>query len=113
MKLTVPTILLATSASALTTVQPRSKAAGVVKEIAASGSKDAFADCKGGDETCTIHWTPVPGHPAAFTDHMAARKAWLDELAGIEAKLDANTATLDELRRAVKLMLKLDGLSSR
>lgn len=42
-----------------------------------------------------------------------ARKALIAELSLIEAKLDDESATLTDLRRAVKLMIQLIGLSKR
>ena len=43
----------------------------------------------------------------------AARAALADELAAIEAKLDDGTATAAEVRRAVKIILKLAGLARK
>lgn len=43
-------------------------------------------------------------------DDDASRKSMLDELASIEAKADADI-TIDELRRAFRLMMKLQGFS--
>lgn len=41
------------------------------------------------------------------------RQARLDQLAAIETKLDDGSATMEDLRKAVKLMLQLNGLSRK
>lgn len=50
---------------------------------------------------------------AAYVHPEDSRKAQIDELAAIERKLDDETATAADLRRAVKLMIQLNGLSRR
>lgn len=114
MKIIIPTLLLlASTASGLSTIQPKNQAPSVVKEIKVSGATDIVSDCKSVDDFCTISWVPKPGKKATFTDHMAARIAIRDELAAIEVKIDEDTATIGELRRAIKLILKLNGLNRR
>lgn len=111
--ITLVIILLAANTSALSTKQPKEQLVAVVQEIKISGATDIVSDCRSGNDFCTISWVPKPGKAAAFTDHMATRTALLDELAAIEVKIDAGTATLAELRRAIKLILKLNALNRR
>jgi len=87
-------------------------------ELVAGGFQVDSINCLGGK--C---WAVLPDSetkdPApiiaahAPVNRDATRQAMLDELESIEIKLDDGTATPAETRRAVKLMMKLNGLARR
>lgn len=89
---------------------PCSQAASVYAEILPQ--VDSISVERRGDD-CAITYEPKAGVTVDFARRDALRRALLDELAAIEVKVDANTATLAELRRAVKIMLKLNGFARR
>ena len=78
-----------------------------------------------GDRSYTINGTttislaaPCPAISSivdahVYRDQKVTRQALLDELAAIEIKLDDGTATLSDIRRWAKLMMKLNGSARR
>lgn len=99
-------LLLTVSASAGTTRQTVSDAPLVVNEIRSSGySGPIYQSC--GNDFCDISFDGSP----VFTDRQAARAALLAELSALEDKMDSGTATVADVRRAIKLILKLVRIS--
>lgn len=90
-------------------------------ELAAAGFKLSpyRTNCSG--EKCVIHLLDTgPQDPRAVInahvydagrEPLAMRQALIDELAALEKKLDDGTATMPEMRRTLKLILKLQGLT--
>lgn len=113
MKKILLVVLLSPIAAAATQVteQPKDRVPSVLSELEASGAANISWNCPGTSDACSITWTPKPRRTPTFTDHAAARTALLNELSLLEAKLDDGTASISDLRRAMKLILKLSGLS--
>jgi hypothetical protein len=103
-------LVLASISFADTTTQPRDKAASVVAQILPDASSIS-SFCLAGSDVCVINWSPLPGHTIIFTDHAAARQAMLDEISIIETKLEDGTATMLDLRRWARLVMKINGWS--
>lgn len=101
-------MLLAGLVLAESTTQPCDKVRSVRNEIRPDAK--AISISKEND-VCTIEWTPKPGHVVTYTDHQAADDAIRTELGTLEDKLDAGTITQAEMRRMVKIMLKLIRIS--
>lgn len=97
-------LFLTTLAHGAETTQPCDRAAVVYDEIKPQAKTIQYV--RDGD-TCKITWTPKDGVTVTFTNYASRRQAILDELAAIEAKLDDGTATVADVRRAVKLILRL------
>jgi hypothetical protein len=114
MKQFILLILLSPVAAAAqqVTEQPKERVPDVVKELESSGATNVSWNCPG-TGACAVSWTAKPGKTPKFTDHAAARTALLNELAALETKLDDDTASLTDLRRAMKLVLKLSGLAKK
>ncbi len=64
-----------------------------------------------GDDDCKIDWTPKNGAIILFEDKRAATLSLKSELSVLEKKLDAGTITNSELRRLIKIILKLVRIS--
>ncbi len=107
MKIIATALIICLSAplQADTTKQERPDADSIYAQIAATGAPVSIK-CDDGKETCTVTWTPTKG-PVVFVDKMALRLTLLAELAALEVKLDAGTITQAEIRRLLKLALKL------
>lgn len=65
-----------------------------------------------GDD-CAVTYEPKVGVTLDFARRDAQRKALLDELATIEAAIDADTETAAQRRRFMKILLKLNGWARR
>lgn len=102
-------LLLATRARADMTVQPCDHAENIRAAIAAKSLPGVTLTKK--SDACVLEWTPKPGETITFTDKQAQRAALASELGDLEDKLDAGTITNAELRRLVKIMLKLIRIS--
>lgn len=83
------------------------------KQIIAAGITHNGINCVGTENAKCVVLNPSAS-PAAvieayvYSDPDAIRKDLVDELAGIKEKLD--TADIDDLRRAIKIILQLTGL---
>lgn len=92
-------------------------------ELEAAGFKLSpyRTNCSG--DNCVIYLLDTgPQNPAAVIkahvydpdqEPLAARKSMRAELRALEKKLDDGTATMPEMRRALKLLIKLHGLSDQ
>lgn len=102
-------LLLAGVTHADSTVQPCDHAKLIyAQEIAPKSSSSSLVR---NEDVCTIRWTPKAGQTISFTDKQAPRAAIIAELSALEDKLDAGTITNAELRRLIKIVLKLARMS--
>lgn len=100
-------LLIAVSASAEQTIQPRDFAVVLYQRFSGAGLATSI-QCPGdATDECVVNWTPKAGVDTAFVDKEALRLSLLAELGVIEDKLDAGTATLADARRAIKIIIIL------
>lgn len=100
--------LLASTAHAESTTQPRSRVSSVVAELRPSLKEGTgiSISCDDGTQECRLTWTPDPGKVSTFTDWNAQKGRLEGELAAIEAKSDKDL-TLSDMIRAFRILMTL------
>lgn len=101
-------LLLVATANAETMTQPKDKASSIYESIAGKSESGSSISCPSNSDDCTITYTLKEGETLAGIDDVGGRRAaLLAELGILEDKLDAGTITSAELRRVIRIMMKL------
>lgn len=107
---TILLLLICVSANAGSTIQSESHTRNILGQIRANAI-NVVTSCAEGE--CLITWDEVAGSTVTFQNDRAARQILYAELALIEDRADAGTATLADLKRAIKLIIMLTKLDGR